>query len=98
MGVEAGSSSGSGDVTSRAYLSRIKSLEGKGVVCVKGGVHHSLVLTSNGEILAFGRGDSGQLGISMVSGEGGLSGMSYKVDNFSFKIQHMTFNQICSCV
>lgn len=74
MGVEAGSSSSSGDVISRPYLSRIKSLEGKGVVSVKGGVHHSLVLTSKGEILAFGRGDSGQLGISMVSGEGGLTG------------------------
>ena len=39
---------------------------------VKGGVHHSLVLTSHGDIFAFGRGDSGQLGIPIRGGEGGL--------------------------
>ena len=60
------------DTESRSYLTRIKSLEGRGVTSVKGGVHHSLVLTSLGEIFAFGRGDSGQLGIPIKGGEGGL--------------------------
>lgn len=32
------------------------------------GEHHSLVLCSNGQIFAFGRGDSGQLGISLPEG------------------------------
>ena len=66
------SSDKQGDTESRSYLSRIQSLEGLGVVSVKGGVHHSVVLTSKGEILAFGRGDSGQLGVPMKDGEGGL--------------------------
>ena len=60
------------DTESRTYLTRVQSLEGRGVVSVKGGVHHSLVLTSHGDIFAFGRGDSGQLGIPIRGGEGGL--------------------------
>ena len=69
------------DTESRAYLTRVQSLEGRGVMSVKGGVHHSLVLTSHGEILAFGRGDSGQLGIPIRGGEGGLEKAgSYSAD------------------
>jgi len=38
---------------------------------VKGGMHHSLVLMSSGRVLAFGRGDSCQLGIARFSGSSG---------------------------
>ena len=75
LGVGSASSSSSdkqGDTESRSHMTRIQALEGLGVVSVKGGVHHSVVLTSKGEILAFGRGDSGQLGVPMKEGEGGL--------------------------
>ena len=83
LGLGAGSSSDkNGDTESRTYLTRVKSLEGLGVVSVKGGVHHSLVLTSQGEIFAFGRGDSGQLGVPLKGGEGGLD----KAGSFSATI------------
>jgi len=50
-------------------------LTGAGVVSVKGGMHHSLVLTSAGQMLAFGRGDSGQMGLpGMVESEAGEAG------------------------
>lgn len=73
LGLGVGSSSDKrGDTESRPYLTRILSLEGMGVVSVKGGVHHSLVLTSQGETYSFGRGDSGQLGVPMKGHESGL--------------------------
>ncbi len=41
----------------------VEALEGKGVCQLSGGEHHSLALTEDGEVLAFGRGDSNQLGL-----------------------------------
>jgi regulator of chromosome condensation len=83
LGLGVGSSSDkSGDTESRTYLTRVQALEGLGVVSVKGGVHHSLVLTSQGEIFSFGRGDSGQLGVPLKGGEGGLD----KAGSFSATI------------
>jgi regulator of chromosome condensation len=83
LGLGVGSSSDkSEDTESRTYLTRVQSLEGLGVVSVKGGVHHSLVLTSQGEIFSFGRGDSGQLGVPLKGGDGGLD----KAGSFSATI------------
>mmetsp|Transcript_13263 Transcript_13263/g.18178 ORF Transcript_13263/g.18178 Transcript_13263/m.18178 type:complete len:552 (+) Transcript_13263:2-1657(+) len=52
------------DTDNRSWLTRVTSLDDKGIVCVKGGVHHSLALSSKGSLWAFGRSDSGQLGCS----------------------------------
>lgn len=41
----------------------VEALEGKGVVQLSGGEHHSLALTEEGQVYAFGRGDSSQLGL-----------------------------------
>ena len=41
------------------------------IVSAKGGVHHSLILTSDGKMFAFGRGDSCQLGLASMSQAGG---------------------------
>jgi len=41
----------------------VEALEGKGVCQLAGGEHHSLALTEEGEVFAFGRGDSNQLGL-----------------------------------
>lgn len=60
---------GLGNTDSADYLVKIPTLEGKEVVSVKGGMHHSLVLTRGGRVLAFGRADSGQLGIARLSGK-----------------------------
>lgn len=60
---------GTGNTDSSDYLMMIPALEGREVVSVKGGMHHSLVLTRGGKVLAFGRADSGQLGIARLSGK-----------------------------
>ena len=51
----------------RWYMTEVPSLTGKGIVQIKGGVHHSLALSSSRSIFAWGRGDSGQLGIKKFS-------------------------------
>eukprot|EP01038_Epipyxis_sp_PR26KG_P006020 gene6020-8290_t len=43
-----------------------ESFEGYGIISVTGGVHHSMALSSNGTVYAFGRSDSGQIGSSSV--------------------------------
>ena len=62
---------GLGDTNNRTFLTEITALRDTGVMSVKGGVHHSLVLTSTGQLLAFGRGDSGQLGVPAVAEQAG---------------------------
>lgn len=63
---------GHGDTSTKLFLTKISDLEDLGIVAVKGGTHHSLVLSSFGDVLAFGRADSGQLGIAkMVSSKAG---------------------------
>jgi len=52
---------------SYSYLTEVTSLSGKGIMMMEGGVHHSLALTSCGDVLAWGRGDSGQLGCKRFS-------------------------------
>jgi alpha-tubulin suppressor-like RCC1 family protein len=46
---------GQDDTEARKYLTHIEALDGEHVVCVRGGVHHSLVMTSTGGVLSFGR-------------------------------------------
>lgn len=55
---------GLGDTVNRSFLTPISEIdEAVHLVQVKGGVHHSLALTSDGHVYAWGRGDSGQLGM-----------------------------------
>lgn len=60
---------GTGNTESSDYLIKVYALEGQHVVTAKGGMHHSLVLTASGKVLAFGRADSGQLGIARLMGK-----------------------------
>lgn len=62
---------GHGDTENRFELHEISALAGIPLVSVKGGVHHSLALTRSGDVLGFGRGDSGQVGILAMSDSGG---------------------------
>ena len=55
---------GLGDTDTRPLLHEVTALRDKGVVMARGGVHHSCVLTRDGKLYSFGRGDSGQLGVS----------------------------------
>lgn len=57
---------GTNDTKNRVYLTEVLGLEGKGIVALQGGMHHSLALSSTGQMYAFGRGDSGQLGTQEV--------------------------------
>jgi len=59
---------GTGTTDSTSRLVKVRGLEHVNIVSVKGGMHHSLVLTSDGVMWAFGRGDSGQLGIGRLQG------------------------------
>lgn len=58
---------GLGDLKTRLYYNEVTSLSSKRIISLTGGVHHSLALSSSGEVFAFGRGDSGQLGSNEVS-------------------------------
>lgn len=58
---------GEEDTVERAYCTAVSALDGEGVVAVRGGMHHSLTVTSTGILYAFGRSDSGQLGSSSAS-------------------------------
>lgn len=54
---------GLGDTVNRSFLSPVTEVDDSvHFTQVKGGVHHSLALTSEGHVFAWGRGDSGQLG------------------------------------
>jgi alpha-tubulin suppressor-like RCC1 family protein len=55
---------GIGSIYNRETFARVDALDGIALSAVKGGVHHSLALSSDGMVWAWGRGDSGQLGIS----------------------------------
>jgi regulator of chromosome condensation len=58
---------GGQETTSKDYMTPVPALHHQGIVSMKGGMHHSLVLRSNGRMLAFGRADSGQIGSSKAS-------------------------------
>lgn len=60
---------GTGNTDSANYLTRVSALDEMEVVSVKGGMHHSLVMTAEGKVMAFGRADSGQLGIPRLMGK-----------------------------
>lgn len=66
---------GLGDTEPRSVLHEVTALSHEILAMAKGGVHHTLVLTSEGKLLAFGRGDSGQLGAPGAS-EGSAGGFS----------------------
>ncbi len=55
---------GLGHVENVTVPEEVEGLTGKGVVSVVGGSQHCVALTRAGEVFAFGRGDSGQLGLS----------------------------------
>lgn len=56
---------GLGDTRDRKVLTRVKKLNNSNIIQVAAGVHHSLCLgKSLTSLYAFGRGDSGQLGIT----------------------------------
>jgi regulator of chromosome condensation len=63
---------GGGNTTNMSYLTEVAALRDLGVVSLVGGAHHSLAMTACGTVYAFGRGDSGQLGVtSMASNAAG---------------------------
>lgn len=72
---------GMGDTTNRDLLQEVTALTGRGIISLKGGMHHSLVLSSTGAVYSFGRGDSGQLGSSEASTKtaGDFSSLPVKV-------------------
>lgn len=41
----------------------VESLSNRGVICIKGGAHHSIAVTGNGDCLTWGRVDGSQIGI-----------------------------------
>lgn len=56
---------GLGDTKDRKELTRIEDLDGENIDRISGGMHHSLCLDSTGRrLFSFGRGDSGQLGVT----------------------------------
>jgi regulator of chromosome condensation len=73
--------------TAQWNLLEIKSLAGTGITMLRGGMHHSLALSSSGIIYSFGRGDSGQLGYqdSEVNSVGGCSHECRPLDPSTFK-------------
>lgn len=58
---------GGDDTSAQDYLVPVPALRNMGIIALRGGMHHSLVLSSTGRMLTFGRGDSGQLGSSAAS-------------------------------
>jgi regulator of chromosome condensation len=58
---------GTGNTTNAQYLVHVQALDGRAIVSMCGGMHHTLALSSAGRLLAFGRGDSSQLGSSEVA-------------------------------
>lgn len=46
----------------------VTALAGRAVVSIKGGSHHTVALDAGGAVLAWGKADGGQLGISLVDG------------------------------
>ena len=55
---------GLGDIEPRHELTCVSVLTGERVEDADGGMHHSVCLTSDGKVFSFGRGDSGQLGVT----------------------------------
>jgi regulator of chromosome condensation len=54
---------GIGSIYNRETFARVETMDGVALSALKGGVHHSLALSSDGVVWGWGRGDSGQLGI-----------------------------------
>jgi len=54
---------GLGDNVNRFCLHHVESLDGSHICQITGGFHHSLAIAIDGRVFAWGRGDSGQLGI-----------------------------------
>ena len=56
-----------GDSALLPYPMKIRDLSGKGVTKLDGGAHHSVAVTANGDCLAWGRIDGGQLGLDLTT-------------------------------
>ena len=54
---------GFGDTKDRVLPASVPALRGAGVEAIDGGEHHSIALTAEGGVMAWGRADSGQLGL-----------------------------------
>lgn len=65
---ECGVSDNAGDdEASVAKPTKVDALGGKGLTCIKGGAHHSVAVTKDGDCLVWGRTDSGQTGLKLDS-------------------------------
>jgi regulator of chromosome condensation len=62
---------GLGHTDNQSFLCEVTSISSSSIKSVKGGMHHSLALTSDGTMLAWGRSDSSQLGIKDSSSSAG---------------------------
>jgi E3 ubiquitin-protein ligase HERC3 len=54
---------GTGDTTRRLVFTPVEGMEGVSVVCVVSGEHHGCVVSKEGDLHMWGRGDCGQLGL-----------------------------------
>ncbi|KAJ2161284.1 hypothetical protein GGF46_001626 [Coemansia sp. RSA 552] len=57
---------------------RVPALEGKGIVKIAGGEHHSIAMTGDGRLLSFGRSDSHQTGLPYDTLPGDDTGSEHK--------------------
>ena len=55
---------GVGDHDNRDVLTPITAFSGMNILAMDGGMHHSAAIAADGTLFAFGRGDSGQLGVT----------------------------------
>ncbi|KAF0688375.1 Aste57867_19995 [Aphanomyces stellatus] len=79
---------GLGHDVNQTELQLVESLSHKNGLLVEGGTHHSVVLMSDGVVYAFGRGDSGQLGVLDNPGTGAFkeSPQEIQVPGVSFRM------------
>jgi regulator of chromosome condensation len=74
-------------------LQLVDDLTDKNIAAAEGGTHHSIVLTNDGEVYAFGRADSGQLGMLDVCQTGDFKDRPQKV---TFNPSGVTIQNIAS--
>jgi len=70
---------GIGSTDNCSELQLVEDLSSKNVAHVDGGTHHSVVLTNDGDVYTFGRGDSGQLGMLETCNTGEFKDRPQKV-------------------
>ena len=62
---------GHGHTNNLDYFQSISLLKNIGIIDVQCGLHHTIVLTTKGKLLGFGRGDSGQVGVPDIASVAG---------------------------